>query len=930
MKTFFRRIAPFVIAAILPFAFIAGCAEPTPAEHVVTAKKLIDEGNLESASIELSNALQQDPNLLEARWLLGKVSLDLGDGPKAEKEIRRAIDLGYAHESAQLALVRAVALQDEPARVITETESVDPAVPPADRATMLGLRAQALASRGKFDQAEVAARQALDVDPKSALGMAGMSLIHALQRDFDGARQWVNRALQADPHSADAWSLLGQIELEQGHAAEAEQALSRGIELRKGPSIEYAKRALARAQLDKFDEAANDLEVLRRAGLESNVYVSYVAGVNFFRQKKYEEAAQALEASKEDSAPYLPREYYLASTYLALGRIEQARSQAELINSIAPRSPAAKRLLGAVQISQSELEAATDVLNKAVQSSPGDAVMLRMLGYVALLLGNTADAVQYYQRALTLDPDAVEVRDALELARLMDGQKLDQQTAGALGDAAVGADSFTREFLQALALFRDGNLPEALKQARALSAKYPDNVEPIKLMAACYLAARQWEQAKQYLDQVLDKKPNEPSAVKNLARLEMLDGQLDEARGLLEGLIKAVPTDAEAYVLLARVHERVDGPALATQGLEQALERNPDALTIRAELARLYASTGRQERVIELTRVLKDKDFVRDPSLLERQAKAQLATGDVDGAQRGFSQLVELSPKSAAAHFAYSESLVRGGKKVEAAAELERAIELDAAYLPARVGQIKLKVLDNDLDGARKRLEALRKDFGNSRNVLDVEAWFALGTADYATAAARYSELLESNPNSELVILYVRAMWGQRKYDEAITRMEAWLKNHPKDLVVNMQLATSYVERGREADARTVYARVVELYPENVLALNNLAWLGREHNRSQSIAYAEKALGLAPSNPTVMDTLGMLLLADGNKDRGQRLIEQAAGLAPNDLDIQLHYAEVLADRGQAAGAKTLLQSIVEQAGDTPVGAAARSTLDRLP
>jgi len=929
MKTYVRRIVPFVIATILPLAFVAGCAEPTPAEHVATAKSLIDDGKLESASIELSNALQQDPNLLEARWLLGKVSLDLGDGPKAEKEIRRAIDLGYAKESAQFSLVRAVALQGEPARVLKETESIDADVATGDRAAILGMRAQALSSLGDFEQAETTAQQALELNPKSVSGMTGMALMHALKRDYDGAREWVNRALEADPTSADSWSLLGQIELEQGNAAEAEAALSKAIDLRNAPGIEYAKRALARAQLDKFKEADSDISVLKKVGLETNSYVNYVAGVNYFRQKKYEEAAEAFEASKKDSPPYLPREYYLASTYLALGRIEQARTQAELINSIAPRSSSAKRLLGAVQISQSELDAATKLLSKAVENSPEDVEMIQMLGYVALLTGHTAEAVQYYQRALELEPESVQTRDALEIAKLMSGEDLSQQAAAGLGDAVTGGDEFTREFLQALALFRDGDLPGALKKARALNTKHPDNIEPIKLMAACYLGASQWDEARKYLHMVLEKRPNEPSAVKNLAKLEVQAENPQEASKLLTALVEAHPEDGEAAVLLARVQVRLDGEKTASRTLEQALERNPSALSVRMELAKMYARAGQYGRVIEVTRDLGNKEFTQEPALLELRAKAQLATGDVVSGQSAFKQLLEMVPESAPAHFAYSESLARGGNKAEASAELKRALELDRSYLPARGGESRLFVLDNDLDGARERLAALRKEFGATREVLDVEGWFALGTADYATAAARYGELLQSTRNTDLMILYVRALWGQQKYDEAIGKMEAWLKDRPEDVAVRMQLADCYLSRGRQEDALVAYAKVVEINPDHVPALNNLAWLGRDKDLAKSIAHAERANQLAPQNPSVMDTLGMLLLKRGDTARGQRLIEDAAGLAPGELDIQIHFAQVLAEKGQVGEAKQLLQTVIEKAGDKPAATSARTALNGL-
>jgi len=76
----------------------------------------------------------------------------------------------------------------------------------------------------------------------------------------------------------------------------------------------------------------------------------------------------------------------------------------------------------------------------------------------------------------------------------------------------------------ALVAFRDGKLKDALEQAKALHSRDPNKVDPLKLMAACYLAVGQWEQGKSELEKVLKLLPQEPSATRSLARVEFLQG----------------------------------------------------------------------------------------------------------------------------------------------------------------------------------------------------------------------------------------------------------------------------------------------------------------------------------------------------------------------------------------------------------------------
>ncbi len=77
---------------------------------------------------------------------------------------------------------------------------------------------------------------------------------------------------------------------------------------------------------------------------------------------------------------------------------------------------------------------------------------------------------------------------------------------------------------------------------------------------------------------------------------------------------------------------------------------------------------------------------------------------------------------------------------------------------------------------------------------------------------------------------------------------------------------------------------------ENVLVLNNLAFaLGEAGNKSRALDYAQKALKLAPDNPSVLDTAGWLMVeTDGDREAAIRLLEKAARLAPNNRTIAEH------------------------------------------
>jgi Flp pilus assembly protein TadD len=144
-----------------------------------------------------------------------------------------------------------------------------------------------------------------------------------------------------------------------------------------------------------------------------------------------------------------------------------------------------------------------------------------------------------------------------------------------------------------------------------------------------------------------------------------------------------------------------------------------------------------------------------------------------------------------------------------------------------------------------------------------------------------------------------------------------------------MQLAGAYVDMGRDSDAIAAYSQVIRLAPNHVPALNNLAWLNRDKAPQKAIEYAQKAFQLAPKDPYVLDTLGMLTLRNGDVNRASSLLRDAAARAPKDAQIQLHYGSVLLQQNRAAEAKKVLGAVVKLAPGSPTAKEAQAHLDAL-
>ena len=70
---------------------LAGCTDESPEKRIAAAKEYLQKNDTKSAVIEIKNALQKNPELGEARYLLGATLLKEGNVVAAEVELRKAL-----------------------------------------------------------------------------------------------------------------------------------------------------------------------------------------------------------------------------------------------------------------------------------------------------------------------------------------------------------------------------------------------------------------------------------------------------------------------------------------------------------------------------------------------------------------------------------------------------------------------------------------------------------------------------------------------------------------------------------------------------------------------------------------------------------------------------------------------------------------------
>jgi uncharacterized protein (TIGR03790 family) len=139
-------------------------------------------------------------------------------------------------------------------------------------------------------------------------------------------------------------------------------------------------------------------------------------------------------------------------------------------------------------------------------------------------------------------------------------------------------------------------------------------------------------------------------------------------------------------------------------------------------------------------------------------------------------------------------------------------------------------------------------------------------------------------------------------------QLEQASEQAPNAAHLHLLLADFHTSAGEFEAAADRNAKVIALQPNNVAALNNLAYdiAVRQKKPAQALPMARKALSLTKGDPVVLDTVGWIEYLLGNNAEAARLLVQAARGAPGNAEVRLHAAIALASQGARGAASAEL------------------------
>lgn len=853
------------------------------------------------AIVQLKNALQQDPNYLSAYLLLGQAQLQRGDLSGAELSLSTALRMGADRAELTPPLTEAYMRQGKYKELLEQLHTTGL---PLSAALDLWLkRAYAQMATGDLSAAGREIDRAANLASASADVAVARGMLQLQKGDLAAASQFADQALHAATDNTHAWNLRASVDHARGNAKAALAGYDRALVLQPGFVDVQVARAGLLFDLNRPEEAYKDLTHLKERHPQEP-RAAYLRSIYFSRKGDAAAAkAELLQAAKTVEA--LPPAYLAGKPQLlmvgalanhGLRAFEQARGFAERYIRLKPGDAGARKLLGSILLTQGSSDAAITHLLQAFRAAPQDPEILNMLASAYMARSQYAKAANLLEQAGPMVMQKPLLSSTLGFSLI------------GLGREEEGMEYLSQAFAKNPADFRLGNglvmfhlqrgePKTAVRVAEAFLGKHGKDPSAYNLLGVAKAGNRDYKGARAAYDKALALAPHFHVARLNLAKLETALGNLDAARLQLQTILKVQTKHAQAQYELGLVELAAGRPNEALRWLQAALTRAPrnpviavrlidtllalgqadkalaqakqasalapDDFEIASALGRAHAALGQTSRA-QATFANMSKLAGFNIPQLESTARLQLALGDLSGTNLSLNKALGDQPGAIEANLLMAELERRKGQTTQA---LERAKQIATANPTSALAQSGLG-------------DAL------------------MATGSYAPAVQAYRSALAVDDSADNALRYHSALSASGNAQQALAFMEDWSQRHPHASNAKIALGEAQLKARLLTQARATYEAYLKYHGDHPIVLNNLANILMKQGDANALMLAERAYKLAPEAAPVNDTLGWLLMGQGQTDRALRHLREARLRAPDDREIRYHLAATLHRAGR--------------------------------
>ena len=591
------------------------------------------------------------------------------------------------------------------------------------------------------------------------------------------------------------------------------------------------------------------------------------------------------------------------------------------------------------------LDAAMESYRKADAIKPGDGGVSMQIGILLERQKQLPEAEPYFRKVI--DADKTSYAGYMNLYRLY---MIEQKTAQAeqLLKEAIQNNPKSHEYMERLAyhygtLGRRDDMLNVLAQIKAHSKdfdavysvvgdfylrtgdtdsalrEYREGIQKDPKRKALYqhdiiqVLLRQGKRAEaaEVNNQVLKENPKDADAKGLSATFLLEQGDVNAALTSLQAVVTSSPDNATAHFQLGRAYlasGRPDGRESARQQFETAIRLQPNLIQPRLGLAELQVMHGEYEAALDSVQTILQRD-PGNSSAKMIQSQAFLGQKKYGDSANLLSGMLKTNPNDPNVYYQIGTQNLAEGKPKEAEGAFQHAYELNPSNIQSLLGVVESEIQQGQPERAMALLQNEAKKGPNRIDIL-----FLLGTTakrenKFQDAQSYFTRVLngldkKSRARADLYMQIADCYRLSGNLNDAVANLQKAREIVPENETVLYSLGQVMGQAGRNAESRQAYEACLRVNPNNVPALNNLAYLMADTNADLDVAlnYAQKAKGLNPNMGEISDTYGWILLKKGLAEQAIPVFQDLVNRVPTNSSYRFHLAKAYAQKGDNAKA----------------------------
>jgi tetratricopeptide (TPR) repeat protein len=635
-----------------------------------------DAGQYQKALEPLGHALALNPQSVGARHMLGKTYFMLGDSRKSVAELEAALrlspndydiayTLGLAHlKQHELAPARQIydrllaQLGDRPqlhiifGRAYRETAFLPEAIEEFKRAVALdphfprahyylGLTYLLKDGAARLDDAAEEFKVELNAHPEEFFANYYLGVVYVIQRKWDLAVGFLEKAARIEPNNPDPYFHLGQAYQGVERHRQAIEVLRKSIALNPELShndyqVTTAHYRLGQSLIKAGQKEEGEKELQTAAELKSKSLSrdkekaeAYLNASDLHeRNGKFPEIVVTEGVVAESGAPdektakelKSGEDYYkqvIASAHNDTGLLRADRrdfrgaaEQFRLAARWNPRLEGVDFNWGLAAYKAELYREAIPPLERVLSASPSNAQAEQLLGMSYFMVESYAKASALLTEVVSLKPDNVGLYYTLALSLIKQGKQTEaDQVIRRM--VVAGGNSPQLHIVLGQAYYEQGDTAKSLDELKAALALDNKTLLAHYYAGLIYLKAGKFDAAVREFEGELALNPADLQAKYHLGFVLLARQESERGIKVMREVVALEPEFAEARYELGKALLQQGDVREATQSLEAAARLAPDKSYVHFQLGRAYQAAGRKaegDAQLELYKQLKEKE----------------------------------------------------------------------------------------------------------------------------------------------------------------------------------------------------------------------------------------------------------------------------------------------------------------------------------